>query len=640
MNGARFTIRHKIIWGFITLIFIFGGLASYSVFTSYKGNIAVNHSKEVIEPASTALDNFILLVTRSKMLITNWVYMRSNEKDRAYLKALHNYQYFEVKGRLIKYASQIEFEEEIVSLDSTLGLFEEVLAIEQDIMTSLERFEDYEDPGKKFLAEEMIESEVIPATEILLSQLSNIKESLKSQKDDIDEKLIDNFAEMIIVLTMLGLALLVIGLVFAFSIAKTVTEPIKYLRAVIDRLRKGELVKIDTTRILNDEIGDMAVSISSMAEGLDRITSFAESIGDGKYDVEFNPLSDKDVLGNALLEMQSKLRTVAQEDKKRNWSTSGLAQFGEILRSSNDNFEKLSNDIISNLVKYIEANQGALFIVDPEHEAEGEHMELAACYAWDKKKFLEKKIQKGEGLSGQAWLEGDIIYLTDVPDSYVSISSGLGESNPRSILIVPLRLNDEIHGVIEIASFKTYEQYEIEFIEKIGESIAATISSVKVNEKTARLLDESTMMTEQMRAQEEEMRQNMEALQATQDKIQRDQIEREAKERILLSGTLVFELNNNFLIQNTNENAVDVLKYGPEELDGKRFKDIMQNSGDLMQIKDFATDDTFWNGTLILKDKDGGQIKLLVSAGKVTESTTSDSIYLIYGKDTRNFIEE
>ena len=93
-------------------------------------------------------------------------------------------------------------------------------------------------------------------------------------------------------------------------------------------------------------------------------------------------MSEEDVLGNSLIEMRDNLKSVAEEDKRRNWSTSGLATFGEILRQNNDNIEKLSDDIISNLVKYLNCNQGGLYIInDDEEEA---YLELKACYAWDK----------------------------------------------------------------------------------------------------------------------------------------------------------------------------------------------------------------------------------------------------------------
>ncbi len=133
----------------------------------------------------------------------------------------------------------------------------------------------------------------------------------------------------------------------------------------------------------------------------------------------------------------------------------------------------------------------------------------------------EKRIEIGEGLVGQAVLEKEYIYLTNVPDNYVSITSGLGQANPKSVLIIPLKSDEKVLGVMEFASFKIFNEYEIEFLEKVGENIVASIISAQINEKTSYLLEQSQQQTEEMRAQEEEMRQNMEELQATQEEIHR-----------------------------------------------------------------------------------------------------------------------
>lgn len=639
MKGIRFTIRRKIIWGFFALIVIFGANAVYSVYTIYKGNAIIQRSQEVINPITEAVNDFSFLVTRSKMLSTNWVYLQTNEDDKEALRAIHDHEYLEIKNRILKHAAKIELGSDVVTFDSVFMKFDSLLDIEKVIMTDLVKFDDYEDPIKKFTAEETIESEILPRSAELTKMLNSINASLNSQKTETDAGLMSNFEQLINTTAILGLILLVVGVTLAFSISSTITKPINYLRDIIDRLGKGDLAKIDKSKFSNDEIGDMAMSLTSMAEGFGEITIFAENIGDGKYDSEFKPLSDSDMLGNALLEMRANLKKVAEEDKKRNWSTSGQAKFGEILRTHNDNFEKLADEIISNLVNYIEANQGALFIIESNDVASEEaYMELAACYAWDKKKFLEKKIYKGEGLAGQAWIEGDVIYLTEVPNDYVAITSGLGEANPRSVLIVPLKLNDEVHGVIEMASFRDYDEFEIEFVERIAESIASTISSVKVNERTQKLLEESTMMTEQMRAQEEEMRQNMEELQATQEKIQRDQLDRESREKIVLSSTVLFELNKSFVIHSANEVCKSVFNYAPAELEGKMFKDLMVSSADLGDIQAQATTETFWNGVLKMKHRSGSEIKLLVSAGQVPDSVNNDFMYVIYGKDITHLV--
>src|SRR5258706_8679455 len=260
-----------------------------------------------------------------------------------------------------------------------------------------------------------------------------------------------------------------------------------------------------------------------------------------------------------MLNMQGELGRVVEKDKKQNGTTEGMAKFGEILRSNNSDIEKLTDEIIGNLVKYLKANQGALYIIDDTSDSEDKTMSIASCYGWDKKKYVNQKVHLGEGLTGQAWQEGDVIYLTDVPSNYIRITSGLGDANPNAVLIVPLKVNDQIFGVVELASFGSVKDFEIEFVKKIAESIAATISTVKVNARTQRLLSESQQMTEEMRAQEEEMRQNMEELQATQEEMQRGQSESEGAMQALNSALSVVEYDMEGKILKANRNFLEML---------------------------------------------------------------------------------
>ncbi len=263
-------------------------------------------------------------------------------------------------------------------------------------------------------------------------------------------------------------------------------------------------------------------SIIAEKEKSARIIDFTEKLSEGNIDIEFKVSDSEDVLGKALNNLKDNLSRSKEaeikrrkEDTQRNWATEGLAQFGEILRQDNDNMEVLSFNIISNLVKYLEANQGGFFIINDNTPEK--YFELTACFAYNRKKFAQKRIEWGDGLIGNCAQEKETIFMTDVPDDYITITSGLGDANPRCVLIVPLKLNDEIHGVIELASFKVLEKFEIEFVEKLSQSIASTISTVKINIQTARLLRESQDQAKMLAEQEDQMRQNMEELRTTQE---------------------------------------------------------------------------------------------------------------------------
>ncbi|OFX75672.1 MAG: hypothetical protein A2X12_09595 [Bacteroidetes bacterium GWE2_29_8] len=383
----------------------------------------------------------------------------------------------------------------------------------------------------------------------------------------------------------------------------------------------------------------------------DKILKFIDKLKTGYVNNEYLKMEQDNKLNDALLSLRDNIarnkdeeEKRRKEDNQRNWTTEGLAKFGEILRLNNDNVDLLSYDIIYNLVKYMKANQGGFFMINDDH-TDDKYIELIACFAYEKKKYLTKRIEWGEGLVGGAIFEMDTIYMTEVPQDYVNITSGLGESNPSSILIVPLKVNNIVYGAIEIASFKTYETFEIELIERLAESIATTISSVKTNVRTAKLLMESQDQAFKMAQQEEEMRQNMEELQAIQE-------EAEKQSKLLetftdsVNQTLIradFNINGEFVY--ANRKFIEKLGYSEgNQLNGKglfnfidaKDKTLFLNvwddlkngkenfEGDIKLIRKDSKD--LWtkaNMTCIL-DKDGNVEKVLFLGIDTTEQKIKD----------------
>jgi len=287
----------------------------------------------------------------------------------------------------------------------------------------------------------------------------------------------------------------------------------------LEKLSVGDIETVDALDRNRGEFSKVFSNTSAIVEYLDNTSQFAVKIGEGDFAFHFQPKSEKDALGNALIQMRDRLQEVAREDRLRNWMNEGYARLSDILRSSGNDFEELGDSIISFLVDYLKASMGAIYIID--EESGEDHLKLLSAYAFNRKKHEQRVLKAGEGLTGQVFIEKKSVFLKDIPSGHFDIVTGLGQSKPASVFIVPLKDEDTVEGVLELASFEPITEHEREFIERMAENIASAIRSAKDNETTKRLLHESQQKEEQMKAQEEELRQNMEELSATQEQVER-----------------------------------------------------------------------------------------------------------------------
>lgn len=254
------------------------------------------------------------------------------------------------------------------------------------------------------------------------------------------------------------------------------------------------------------------------------------AISEGNYNSQWegltqtNTAANDQTLAGKLTKMKERMQEIRQEEEKRIWATEGLAQFSEKVRNHQNDTDTLVLEAVKFLVKYLNAQQGGIFVA--LGEGVDAHLELAGCYAFDRRKFVSRQIKAGEGLVGQAYLEAASILLTDVPQGYTTITSGLGDATPACLLLVPMKYNGRVEAVFEIASFQKYEPHQVEFLEKAGEFVASALVNAKNTAKMQNLLDESRMQAEAMQAQEEELRQNLEELAATQEEMLRQERER------------------------------------------------------------------------------------------------------------------
>lgn len=335
-----------------------------------------------------------------------------------------------------------------------------------------------------------------------------------------------NHKSFVFVLILVAIAL------FYYYAMVNVIIPMKLIKKSAKKIKIEKLDEI--IEVGFDKINPAGFAIEKSVEIIDQLsndikyaTDFIEKIEKGQLDVSYSNQDSeiqngvKNPLERALLSMREQLVAIAEKEKERNWATEGLAKFADILRVNDNDFESLYDNIILQVVNYVNANQGGLYIVNEDSGVL--YLDLVSYYAYNRKKYFQQRFETKEGLIGQCYLEADTIYITELPAEYTSITSGVGEATPKCLLILPLKINETVYGILELAAFVPFKSYQIEFLKKLCENIASTVSNVKINEQTQKLLKESQLQAEYMRSQEEEMRQNLEELHATQEEMKRSE---------------------------------------------------------------------------------------------------------------------
>jgi hypothetical protein len=322
--------------------------------------------------------------------------------------------------------------------------------------------------------------------ENLFNKMNEIDGMLQLKKTDaqISATYAGIVSKTMISLTVILLSCLLLAIVIYILLQWQILVPIRVVNNVIQKISNGiipETIPTYTSR----ELKHMVESLEKLSDGFKRTSEFAQKVGEGNFNVSFSKLSEQDVLGNALLRMHSNLKKADEGEKQRQWAADGFTIINNMLRSGMD-LKQLTEKCLARLVRYLDAMQGTMFVLNSEDD---ECMELVSTYACvDTNR--NQRIERGQDLVGQCWIEKKSVYLEAVPKGFIKIGSGLGAAEPKHVLIVPLIAQEEVYGVIEMASFNQFEKYQQTFLEDIGVDIATVIYNQKVKERTNQLLEE------------------------------------------------------------------------------------------------------------------------------------------------------
>ena len=223
---------------------------------------------------------------------------------------------------------------------------------------------------------------------------------------------------------------------------------------------------------------------------------------------------------DTLLEQTEELkkRDITESDLK--WFNLGMVQVGDAIIKNKNDINTLTRAFLTELISYLDAIQGSIYILNDNDDDE-KHLLLESGYGLPAHKLENKRIEIGENLVGACFKANKTMLIDDIPEGYVSISSSLGTSSPKQLLLIPLLSDENPIGVIELSSFNSFTDRQINWLKKIAETYTSNINTLRMNTKFSDLVERMQQQAEEMQAQDEELRQNMEEMQATNEEASR-----------------------------------------------------------------------------------------------------------------------
>jgi signal transduction histidine kinase/HAMP domain-containing protein/CheY-like chemotaxis protein len=255
-----------------------------------------------------------------------------------------------------------------------------------------------------------------------------------------------------------------------------------------------------TWRDLTDNVNQLAGNLTTQVRAISEVAS-AVTKGDLTRIIDVGAQGEVLSLKDTINQMIANLRDTTQTNKEQDWLKTNLAKFSQMMQGQRT-LETLSQLIMSELTPLVSAQHGAFYIV-----AGGERPQLRmiASYAFSRRKQVANRWELGEGLVGQCALEKKTILVTDLPAGYVEISSGLGSSPPRNVIVLPILFEGKIKGVIELASFQHFAPIHLTFLDQLTLSIGVVFNMISASTRTEELLEELKRSNVQLETRTDEL---------------------------------------------------------------------------------------------------------------------------------------
>src|SRR5437868_1110020 len=287
-----------------------------------------------------------------------------------------------------------------------------------------------------------------------------------------------------------------------------------------------------TWKDLTDNVNTLADNLTNQVRNIAEVTT-AVAKGELSKKIAVEAQGEVAELKDTINQMIANLAKTTRANQEQDWLNSNMARFTGMLQGERD-LETVSRLIMSELTPLVGAQHGAFFLMEsPGGEGDDFELRLIASYGYKQRKNVPTRFKIGEALVGQAALELKPILITQAPDDYVRITSGLGEGNPVNVIVLPVLFEDQVMAVVELASFQRFSSVQQTFLEQLSESIGVVLNTIQANMRTEELLGQSQELTQELQSQSEELQAQQEELQQTNKELEEQAASLKASEELL-----------------------------------------------------------------------------------------------------------
>jgi HAMP domain-containing protein/signal transduction histidine kinase/DNA-binding response OmpR family regulator len=262
---------------------------------------------------------------------------------------------------------------------------------------------------------------------------------------------------------------------------------------------------------LTENVNQLAQNLTTQVRSISEVAS-AVTKGDLTRNIRVEAKGEVEALKDTINQMITNLRETTLRNQEQDWLKSNLAKFGQMLQGQKD-LQTVTQKILSELAQVVNAHHGAFYILRQDEETQNVKLTLFASYAYRPDKNIPLEFAIGEGLVGQCAFEKERIMLSNVPDNYIQISSGLGKAKPANLVVVPVLFENNVKAVIELASLDAFNMTHLGFISQLTESIGIVLNTIEANTRTEELLAQSQSLAGELKIQQEELRRTNDELQ-------------------------------------------------------------------------------------------------------------------------------